>query len=336
MKNLQEATERICELKGSLIALDSLLPALIEQSSAAVRASMKRSLEVHAEAARTVMLHTDISELALASFERDIARNLALLERGVASREPATAPPVEALLMATSRVTTFFGSGVLTSASGFFFRRDDRLFIITNRHVFIDADSAHLPDRIELGVHTDARDLTRHATVSLPLYRDRLSLWRDATDSGGEVDVAALEIPETALPADAVLQAFDTSHLEQGDEIVQMGDPLAIVGFPLGFHDTIHHLAVSRSASVASAFGVRFQQKGWFLTDARTHRGSSGAPVVRRRTQPELQRGALPWQLLGIHSTRMDMSSRDKDEDESLGLNCAWYADVLLTLTAPR
>jgi len=336
MKNLQEATERICELKGSLIALDSLLPALIEQSSVATRASLKRSLEAHAEAARTVMLHTDISELALASFERDIARNLALIERLTLPEEPGAQPRVEALLMACTRVTTFFESRVLTSASGFFFRRDDRLFLVTNRHVLIDADSAHFPDRIELGVHTDARDLTRHAIVSLPLYRDRLGLWRDAKDSGGEVDVAVLEIPRTALPVDVVLQAFDESHLEQGDDDVQMGDALAIVGFPLGFHDTIHHLAVSRSASVASAFGVRFQQKGWFLTDARTHRGSSGAPVVRRRTQPELRRGALPWQLLGIHSTRMDMSSRDKDEDESLGLNCAWYADVLLTLTAPR
>jgi hypothetical protein len=29
------------------------------------------------------------------------------------------------------------------------------------------------------------------------------------------------------------------------------------------------------------------------------------------------------------------MSSRDALLDESLGLNCAWYADVLLTLTQP-
>jgi hypothetical protein len=29
----------------------------------------------------------------------------------------------------------------------------------------------------------------------------------------------------------------------------------------------------------------------------------------------------------------MDMSDRDSQLDESLGLNCAWYADVLLTLT---
>ena len=29
----------------------------------------------------------------------------------------------------------------------------------------------------------------------------------------------------------------------------------------------------------------------------------------------------------------MDMGNRDRVLDESLGLNCAWYADILLTLT---
>jgi hypothetical protein len=32
----------------------------------------------------------------------------------------------------------------------------------------------------------------------------------------------------------------------------------------------------------------------------------------------------------------MDMGDRDLVLDESLGLNCAWYADILLTLTKPR
>ena len=44
--------------------------------------------------------------------------------------------------------------------------------------------------------------------------------------------------------------------------------------------------------------------------------------------------GALPWKLLGVHSSRMDMSSRDVTQDEALGLNCAWYADVLMAMTA--
>jgi hypothetical protein len=42
----------------------------------------------------------------------------------------------------------------------------------------------------------------------------------------------------------------------------------------------------------------------------------------------------LPWKLLGVHSARMDMSSRDLQLDETLGLNCTWYADILLTLSA--
>ena len=82
MKTLQEATERICELKGSQIALDALLSALIEASSAATRTRWGALFDAHAEAARTTMLYADISDFVLASFERDVARNRALLLGG--------------------------------------------------------------------------------------------------------------------------------------------------------------------------------------------------------------------------------------------------------------
>ena len=113
----------------------------------------------------------------------------------------------------------------------------------------------------------------------------------------------------------------------------EVGTPLLVVGFPLGFHDTLHHLPVVRQAAIASSFGMRFQGHGYFLTDARTHRGTSGAPVVMRRAGSS---DHLPWKLLGVHSARMDMGDRDLRIDESLGLNCAWYADMLMTLTANR
>ena len=335
MKNLQEATERICELKGSLVALDALVPALLKALPASTRALLMESFDVHAEAARTVMLHADISDVVLSAFERDVARNRALLEdRSRPDGIESPAGTVDALLLTTTRVTTFTGPRVLTSASGFFFGRGGRLFLVSNRHVFADAASSHFPDRIEIGLHTDTQDLARHAVVSLPLYRDGLRQWREATDSGGAVDVAAMEIPAECLPIDAALHAFDETHLEVRDEDIAIGDALTIAGFPLGFHDTIHHLAVARSASIASAYGVRFQRQGCFLTDARTHRGSSGSPVVRRRVRESAAASSLPWQLLGVHSTRMDMRTRDQTQDESLGLNCAWYADVLMALTA--
>jgi hypothetical protein len=98
----------------------------------------------------------------------------------------------------------------------------------------------------------------------------------------------------------------------------------------MGFHDTLHHLPVVRQAVIASSFGLRFQGQGYFLTDARTHRGTSGAPVVMRDAAGD---APLPWKLLGVHSARLEMSGGDMRAEESLGLNCAWYADILLTLT---
>ena len=242
--------------------------------------------------------------------------------------------PSVAILLTTVLVQTWQGSRPLTSSTGFFFRRGVRLYLVTNRHVFVDVPSNHFPDRVDIKLHTDARDLTRFTIFTIRLYGGGLGLWRQATDSSGSVDVAAIEIDVSQIPQNCVLQSFNAGHLDPGSDAVIVGDALTVIGFPLGFHDTIHHLAVARSASIASAYGVRFQQQGYFLTDARTHSGSSGSPVLRRRTNAQsADSSPLSWQLLGIHSTRIGMRPRDLQDDESLGLNCAWYADVLKTLT---
>lgn len=238
---------------------------------------------------------------------------------------------IESLLLTTARVSTFFGTQALTGASGFFFQRDDRLYLVTNRHVLIDRPSGHLPDRIEIEVHTDADNLTQAAVISVLLYRDGKAIWHQGRDSAGGIDVAAIKLDRGAMPAQVLLRAFTPAHLQQRLQEVKVGTPLLVVGYPLGFHDTLHHLPVVRQAVIASSFGLRFQGQGYFMTDARTHRGTSGAPVVM---QDETTNAQLPWKLLGVHSARMEMAGRSLPVEESLGLNCAWYADILLTLTA--
>ncbi len=238
---------------------------------------------------------------------------------------------IEPLLLTTARISTFFGKQPLTGATGFFFERDGRLFLVTSRHVVADAPSRHFPNRIEVELHTDAANLTQSVVLSVLLYRDGMSVWHEGRDAGGDIDVAAIEIERAALPATVLLRCFTPTQLQHSLQEVEVGSSLLVVGFPLGFHDTLHHLPVVRQAVIASSFGLRFQGQGYFLTDARTHRGTSGAPVVMRDSSGDPQ---LPWKLLGVHSTRMDVISRDQRLDESLGLNCAWYADILLTLTA--
>jgi hypothetical protein len=237
----------------------------------------------------------------------------------------------EPLLLTATQISTFVGSRLLTNASGFFFARGERLFLVTSRHVVLDEASAHRPDRIEIELHVDDKNLTRSTGFSVLLYREGRSIWRQGKDSGGNIDVAVIELDRAVLPPTVNLRAFAPANLQASLDDVEVGSLLLIVGFPLGFHDTLHHLPVVRQAAIASSFGVRFQGQGYFLTDARTHRGTSGAPVVMRDPRPS--DNELPWKLLGVHSARMDMRTRDLQQDESLGLNCAWYADILMTLT---
>jgi hypothetical protein len=55
--------------------------------------------------------------------------------------------------------------------------------------------------------------------------------------------------------------------------------------------------------------------------------------AVARDSTQGAGRAELPWTLLGVHATQIDVSNRDLEQDERLDLNCAWYADILLTLS---
>lgn len=325
MKNMQEATERICELKGNLVALEALVTAMMKVLPPEAQEELKGVFEQHAEVARTVLLHVPISEHSISAFETDVGRTGRLIDRSDAALQVSAPAGCDPVLLTVARVLTFAGGAPLTAATGFFFEVTGRLFLVSSRHVFFDPAQGHHPDRIEIELHTDAANLTQIQTLSIPLYRHGVAAWRETQDSAGMVDVAAIEIDTSLIPPHCVLQAWTPAHIEAKPSNVPVGSSLVVVGFPLGFHDTLHHLPVIRQGQVASAFGLRFQGQGYFLTDARTHRGTSGAPVLRH------QHGG--WKLLGIHAARLDMSARSLSEDESLGLNSAWYADVLARLT---
>ena len=152
---------------------------------------------------------------------------------------------VESLLLAALRVSTFDGERALTNASGFLFARDERLYLATSRHVVVDEPTKHFPDRLEIELHTDARNLSQSTGFSMLLYKEGKSIWRQGRDSAGEIDVAVLEIDRVMLPPTTVRRAFTPAHLaDLSDVDVEVGRPLLIVGFPLGFHDTPHHRQV--------------------------------------------------------------------------------------------
>ena len=236
----------------------------------------------------------------------------------------------ESLLLTATPIKTFLQNQHLTNASGFFFENKSHLFLVTSRHVLFDDPSNHVPDRIEIEIHTDPINLADSIGFSILLYNYGKSVWRQGTDSAGEIDVAVVEIERNNLPENSVYCSFTPDHLLESLDEIQVGSSMLIVGFPLGFHDSLHHLPIVRHAVNASSLELRFKGSGYFLTDARTHRGTSGASVVIKSDNPN---DDLPWKLLGVHSARLDVDNREVGLDEALGLNCAWFADILLTLT---
>lgn len=79
MENLQQATEKICDLKGSVLALETFVAALIDTLPPDARASLRANLQQQADIARNVLLHSVVSEHTLAAYERDIQRASTIL-----------------------------------------------------------------------------------------------------------------------------------------------------------------------------------------------------------------------------------------------------------------
>src|SRR5580704_14987037 len=79
-------------------------------------------------------------------------------------------PGIDPLLLTCTRIATFAGDLGLTSATGFFLARDRHLYLVTSRHVFIDAECKHFPDRITIELHVNRADIAAAESVSIPLY----------------------------------------------------------------------------------------------------------------------------------------------------------------------
>ena len=120
------------------------------------------------------------------------------------SSRPTENAMVETLLLAATRVNTFSGTAPLTNASGFFFERDGRLWLVTSRHVFRDEPTAHRPDRVEIDLHNDPDDMARSVAFSVPLYRYGAPLWRQGgayrTRCGNPGTAMGMEERRACLP----------------------------------------------------------------------------------------------------------------------------------------
>lgn len=247
--------------------------------------------------------------------------------------------PISELMATVAMVSMVDNSKIMGHASGFFYTHGDKLFLITNRHVVLDEKQGFRPTSISLRLHADPKDITRNGDFSFPLYAGDQPMWREHPRYGQKADVVAIPVAKEEIQGRFFIKAFSQQNLVPDDVAVSIGDDVLVIGFPLGFHDRVHNLAIVRTATLASVYDVPFSGDPFVLIDGRLHSGTSGSPVVTKPTNMlrkkdgsiSMLTGEGALFLLGIHSASLDIRGRDPSRDEPLGLNCVWWGKLIRT-----
>jgi hypothetical protein len=148
--------------------------------------------------------------------------------------------------------------------AAFFYMVSGTLYLVANRHVVIDEAINHQPDSIRLLLHTNAKDLTANETFIVPLYVNGIPQWREHAVFGARVDVAVITITDLTLVSTHFIGAFGPGDILTAEETLPAGQSVLIVGFPLGFVDSLHNLPIIRQAVVASDFAHPFKGEPYF------------------------------------------------------------------------
>lgn len=239
----------------------------------------------------------------------------------------AKVTPIDNLYLQVAKIVTFSAGQALTNATGFFYLHNDFLYLITARHVVSSGIAMSRPDSLQVSLHTDPLDPRKRASLFIPLYRHGVAQWYQHSHLGAGVDLVAVPINDPHVLSNHFLDTFSFQDILDPDDEVPLGQDVLILGYPLGFHDTLNNLPIVRRATIASSFAHPFKGEPYFLTDSRLHRGMSGSPVLFHSDAIGSRNAG--WRLLGIHTAALDVSDRDPVQDERLALNTAWYASLI-------
>lgn len=221
---------------------------------------------------------------------------------------------------------------VVGSASGFFYTRGDRLFLVTNQHVMRDEKKGVIPDALRLRLHTDVNNISRNDNFDIPLYTDKKQLWK-IHPQFKDADIALIELDKKILQPRYIVKAWNKNSFLPKEYRLDPGEDVFVIGYPLSFHDVANNLPIFRNAMIASTYRVYFQNLPLFLTDANLHPGTSGSPVI---TKPKstwvddsgntsLVTGTV-YYLVGVHSGTVDKAVTGGQE---IGLGASWYAELI-------
>jgi len=246
-------------------------------------------------------------------------------------------------------------------ATGFFWRRADKVFLITNWHVVTGINmmsgepvaNGWCPEKLVvqyftkvvlaepsaavLGPNTKTMECP---TVEIPLYQDfHRPFWiQHPMTFDWSVDIVAIQI-DGALKDKSQAQCVNDRDYPQLYHFA--GSEIFVLGHPISKKDSAYPVLfpVWKRGSIASEIIVPWNMRPAFLIDSRTSEGMSGSPVFSRVFGPAAYGDGtvkadsiLASEFMGVYSGRLF----DDENNASIGL--VWHRhliDQILDLPTP-
>lgn len=216
-----------------------------------------------------------------------------------------------------------FGNEKLSTATGFFWRHESRVLLITNWHVLSGREpktgqpkskDGVLPNFIEFHFRPKEH-LNSITSVNCPLHdRNENNTWMQCAKYGQKLDIAFLDLTDMLnnLSAKQKINSTPTCINDlklEFDMDLFLGSDVFITGFPLGLIKT-DVFPIWKRGSIATEPHFPVDGLPCFLVDATTKEGMSGAPVLARtfnmvgHSGGMSLGGAVYTQFLGVYSGR--------------------------------
>lgn len=221
------------------------------------------------------------------------------------------------------------------TATGFFYIKNEVVYLVTNRHVVLDESKKIKPEILRVKLHTNPADISKNVDLDIPLYINGVTKWHVHNDYARRlIDIAVVEIDPKKLKTGYFFKALSASNFLPKKYVIQPGEDVMVIGFPRGLSDSKHNLPLVRNAMISSAYGIDFQGSPFFLVDANLHPGMSGSPVITKpkNAWPD-DKGNIdfltgsPMYFLGVHSATLGIIL--PTGEEPLGLGTVWYGYLI-------
>jgi hypothetical protein len=239
----------------------------------------------------------------------------------------------------TVKLEVYQDNKYLWLGTGFFYRNENKKYIVTNKHI-LDSESRSFfkggtvtPNKIIIKIHSSLHDLTQHISWEIKLSDKFKKYWLSHPEHRGTSDCDIALIPldtdtligenlNTFMPFNSPKLTFISDELFNTWQVNNFGF-LAVIGYPLGFHDQQHNLPVGRAVSVASPYDIDFNGKPCFLVDGLLLEGMSGSPVVCTPHNLFQQGKPEGHKFFGVYSSRLYSNK------QPLNLHVVWKAHLI-------